>query len=76
MRERGPLLRRTAYLTAVLTTCAAFALSLVSIAGTEGRVRPAAGTELVRAIEPAEHGHCDHARPVTRPVDTSKTPAV
>jgi hypothetical protein len=76
MRERRATLRRAAYLTALLTTCGAFALSLVNIAGTEGRVRPAAGTELVRAVQHGGPGHCDHARPTTPAVTTSKTPAV
>jgi hypothetical protein len=40
MPERRPRLRRVAYLTAVGTTCAAFALSLAGIAKTEGQVKP------------------------------------
>ena len=40
MPERRPRLRRVAYLTAVGTTCDAFALSLAGIAKTEGQVKP------------------------------------
>ena len=40
MSERRPRLRRAAYLTAVGTSCAAFALSLAGIANTQGQVKP------------------------------------
>jgi hypothetical protein len=40
MPERRPRLRRLAYLTAVATSVAAFALSLAGIARTEGQVKP------------------------------------
>jgi hypothetical protein len=40
MPERRPRLRRAAYLTAVATSCGAFALSLAGIARTQGQVRP------------------------------------
>jgi hypothetical protein len=40
MPERRPRLRRVAYLTAVVTSCGAFALSLTSIARTQGQIQP------------------------------------
>jgi hypothetical protein len=40
MPERRPRLRRAAYLTAVATTCGAFALSLAGIARTQGQIQP------------------------------------
>jgi hypothetical protein len=40
MPERRPRLRRVAYITAVAMSCGAFALSLTSIARTQGQIQP------------------------------------
>jgi hypothetical protein len=61
MPERSRILRRTAYLTALLTTLAVFGLSLNAIAGTQGQVGPGAGAPVTRALQQVRDGHhCHH----------------
>lgn len=75
MPERSRLLRRTAYLTALLTTLAVFGLSLNAIAGTQGRVRSGAGAPapVTRALEQVRDGHhCHHG---LRPQQSAPAPA-
>jgi hypothetical protein len=64
MPERRPRLRRVAYLTAVGTSCAAFALSLAGIARTEGQVKPNGdAAALARQLELRSHGQCHRPAP-------------
>ena len=65
MPERRPRLRRVAYLTAVGTSCAAFALSLAGIASTEGQVKPDGdAAALAKKLEQqAPHERCHRAAP-------------
>jgi hypothetical protein len=66
MPERRPRLRRAAYLTAVGTSCAAFALSLAGIANTEGQVKPDGdAAALAKKLEQQSHERCH--RPVLSP---------
>lgn len=68
MPERRPRLRRLAYLTAVATTCAAFALSLTGIAQTEGQVKPnGKAAALAKQLEQRAHDVRDCHRPVVTP---------
>jgi hypothetical protein len=64
MPERRPRLRRVAYLTAVGTSCAAFALSLAGIARTEGQVKPDGdAAALVKKLELRSHEPCHRPAP-------------
>ena len=65
MPERRPRLRRVAYLTAVGTSCAAFALSLAGIASTEGQVKPDSdAAALVKKLEQrSSHAPCHRPAP-------------
>ena len=69
MSERRPRLRRVAYLTAVGTTCAAFALSLAGIASTEGQVKPnGEAAALVKKLEQqTSQGRCHRPAPAQQP---------
>jgi hypothetical protein len=67
MPERR-LLRRLAYLSALLMSAGAFAFSAMTIAGTEGHVR--AGTDASTAamhLERVSLHHCGHGRPASAP---------
>jgi hypothetical protein len=70
MPERRPRLRRAAYLTAVGTSCAAFALSLAGIARTEGQVKPdgAAAAAVKRLEQQRSYQPCHKPAPVQREV--------
>jgi hypothetical protein len=64
MPERRPRLRRLAYLTAVGTSCAAFALSLAGIANTEGQIKPDGdAAALAKKLEQQPYGHCHRPAP-------------
>ena len=65
MPERRPRLRRAAYLTAVGTSCAAFALSLAGIARTQGQVKPNGdAAALAKKIEQrSQHQPCHRPAP-------------
>ena len=64
MPERRPRLRRVAYLTAVGTTCAAFALSLAGIANTQGQVKSdGEAAALAKKLEQQWHGPCHRPAP-------------
>jgi len=67
MSERRPRLRRAAYLTAVGTSCAAFALSLAGIANTQGQVKPnGEAAALIKKLErQTAHGRCHRPAPAT-----------
>ena len=67
MSERRPRLRRLAYLTAVGTSSAAFALSLAGIATTQGQIKPNGdAAALAKKLEQQSHGPCH------RPVQTQQ----
>jgi len=64
MPDRRPRLRRAAYLTAVGTSCAAFALSLAGIARTEGQVKPDGdAAALAKKLELRSHEPCHRPAP-------------
>jgi hypothetical protein len=67
--RRRPRLRRAAYLTAVGTTCAAFALSLAGIANTEGQVKADGdAAALARKLQQqTPHEHCHRPAPTQQP---------
>jgi hypothetical protein len=61
MSKRSPLLRRTVYLTALLSTIAVFGLSLNAIAGTQRHVPPGAAAPITRELVRVHDGHrCHH----------------
>jgi hypothetical protein len=66
--RRRPRLRRAAYLTAVGTTCAAFALSLAGIANTQGQVKSnGEAAALARKLErQTAHERCHRPAPATQ----------
>jgi hypothetical protein len=69
MPERRPRLRRAAYLTAVATSCAAFALSLTGIARTQGQIQPNGdAAALAKKLQLRSHGPCHKPAPVQRQV--------
>jgi hypothetical protein len=62
--RRRPRLRRAAYLTAVGTSCAAFALSLAGIANTQGQVKSdGEAAALAKQLELQSHGPCHRPAP-------------
>jgi hypothetical protein len=66
MPERRPPVRRLAYLAAVTTSVALFALTLNGIATTQGQVKPngEAATAVKRwQQQVADHGRACHHRP-------------
>jgi len=61
MPERSPVLRRSAYLTALLSTIAVFGLSLNAIAGTQPHAPAGAIAPITRSFEPVQtRHHCHH----------------
>jgi hypothetical protein len=65
MPERRPRLRRVAYLSAVALSVGAFALSLTSIARTEGRIQPDGNAAtLIKQVQQQDHRPC-HKPPVS-----------
>jgi hypothetical protein len=69
MPERRPRLRRAAYLTAVATSCGAFALSLAGIARTQGQVQPNGdAAALTKKLQQAQPPLCHKPAPIQRQV--------
>jgi hypothetical protein len=69
MPERRPRLRRAAYLTAVATSCGAFALSLAGIARTQGQVQPDGNAAaLAKQLQQRVHERCHKPPAIQRQV--------
>jgi hypothetical protein len=61
MPKRSPLLRRSVYLTALLSTIAVFALALNAIARTQPHAAAGAIAPVTRSFEPVQsRHHCHH----------------
>jgi hypothetical protein len=75
MSKRSPLLRRTVYLTALLSTIAVFALSLNAIARTQRHVPGGAAAPITREFERVRDGHHCHRGDGLRQQQQEQAPA-
>jgi hypothetical protein len=68
MPDRRPRLRRVAYLSAVMLSCATFVMALTGIATTQGHVKP--NGEAAAAVKRLQQQIDDHAARCHKPVVT------